>query len=70
MTPTNAAFKFHDVLRDAYVNIRGEKFFLTHKPTDHDKKYQTLFGHTHRYGGLWNPFIEKSIKETLRFCLE
>ena len=49
-------FRFQDVLRDAYVSIRGEKFFLTHKPTDHDKECQTLFGHTHRYGGLWKPF--------------
>ena len=53
---TDPAFNFQDVVRDAYVDIRGEKFYLTHKPTDHDKEYQTLFGHTHRYGGLWKPF--------------
>jgi hypothetical protein len=50
------AFRFQDVLRDAYVSIRGEKFFLTHKPIDHAKDCQTLFGHTHRYGGLWKSF--------------
>ena len=53
---TDPAFKFQDVIRNTYVDIRGEKFFLTHKPTDHDKECQTLFGHTHRYGGLWKPF--------------
>ena len=53
---TDPAFKFQDVIKDAYVDIQGEKFFLTHKPTDHAKECQTLFGHTHRYGGLWKPF--------------
>ena len=53
---TDPAFKFRDVIRDSYVDISGEKFFLTHKPTDHDKECQTLFGHTHRYGGLWKSF--------------
>ena len=24
---------------------------MTHKPTDHAKECQTLFGHTHRYSG-------------------
>ena len=53
---TDPHFKFEDVIRNTYVTINGEKFFLTHKPTDHDKECQTLFGHTHRYGGLWKPF--------------
>lgn len=53
---TDPNFKFEDVIRNTYVDINGEKFFLTHKPTDHDKECQTLFGHTHRYGGLWKPF--------------
>ena len=41
---SDPAFRFQNVLRDAYVDIRDEKFFLTHKPTDHDKDHQTLFG--------------------------
>ncbi len=53
---TDPNFMFEDVIRNTYVDINGEKFFLTHKPTDHDKECQTLFGHTHRYGGLWKPF--------------
>ena len=53
---TDPAFKIQEVIKDAYVDIQGEKFFLTHKPTDHAKECQTLFGHTHRYGGLWKPF--------------
>ena len=53
---TDSHFKFEDVIRNTYVTSNGEKFFLTHKPADHDKECQTLFGHTHRYGGLWKPF--------------
>ena len=53
---TDPAFDFQDVMRDTFVEINGEKFFLTHKPTDHAKDRQTLFGHTHRYGGLWKSF--------------
>ncbi len=53
---TDPSCKIDDVKLNDYVDIKGEKFFLTHKPTDHDKECQTLFGHTHRYGGLWKSF--------------
>ena len=53
---TDPSCKFDDVKLNDYVDIKGEMFFLTHKPTDHAKDCQTLFGHTHRYGGLWKPF--------------
>ena len=49
-------FNFDDVKRNAYALIGGEKFFLTHKPTDHDKQCLNLYGHTHRSGGLWRPY--------------
>ena len=53
---TDPSCRFDDVKLNDYVDINGEKFFLTHKPTDHAKDCQTLFGHTHRYGGLWKSF--------------
>ena len=49
-------FRFRDVVRNAYTIIGGERFFLTHKPTDHDAQCLNLFGHTHRANGLWRPF--------------
>ena len=49
-------FRFDDVMRGAYTFICGEKFYLTHRPTDHDPRCLNLFGHTHRSTGLWKPF--------------
>ena len=48
--------RFADIKRNTYTHIGGEKFFLTHKPTDHDRQCLNLFGHTHRAGGLWRPY--------------
>ena len=50
------SFKFEDVVRNAYVDIRGEKFFLTHDPIDHDESCLNIFGHIHRAGGLYRPY--------------
>ena len=56
----NSTLNFDDVKRNDYVQvgagIGAERFFLTHKPVDHDKRYPTLFGHVHRAGGLWRPY--------------
>ncbi len=49
-------FRFEDVRKNAYVTICGERFFLTHKPTDHDPGCLNLYGHTHRSGGLWKRY--------------
>lgn len=49
-------FHFEDVRKNGYTEICGRKFFLTHRPADHDSQYLTLFGHTHRSTGLWKPF--------------
>ena len=53
---TNPEFKFDDVLKNTYLDINGIRFFLTHRPIDHDKECLTLFGHVHRGIGLWRPF--------------
>ena len=50
------SFRFKDVARNTYVDINGEKFFLTHDPIDHDKTCLNLFGHIHRAGGLYRPY--------------
>ena len=49
-------FRFDDVRKNDYAVICGEKFFLTHKPTDHNRSCLNLFGHTHRSTGLWKPY--------------
>ena len=49
-------FNFDDVRRNTYVSACGEKFFLTHRPSDHDPHCLNLFGHTHRAYGLWRPY--------------
>ena len=48
--------RFLDVRRNAYAEICGERFFMTHKPTDCDPKCLNLYGHTHRATGLWRPY--------------
>ena len=49
-------FRFEDVRKNAYVSIGGRRFFLTHRPADHDPQCLNLFGHTHRAGGLWRSY--------------
>ena len=49
-------YNFDDVKLNDYVELCGQKFFLTHRPKDHDKHCQTLFGHIHRGGGLYRPY--------------
>lgn len=48
--------RFEDVKRNDYTEIGGRRFFLTHRPSDHARECLTLFGHTHRAGGLWRPY--------------
>lgn len=52
----NPEFKFDDVLKNTYLDINGIRFFLTHRPVNHDKDCLNLFGHVHRGIGLWRPF--------------
>ena len=52
----NPGFKFDDVLKNTYLDINGIRFFLTHRPVNHDKDCLNLFGHVHRGIGLWRPF--------------
>lgn len=49
-------FGFIDVLREAYITMRGRKFYLNHFPSKHKDNYINLFGHVHRTTGLWKPF--------------
>ncbi len=49
-------FAFDDVKQNACTVIGGIRFFLTHRPADHDPGCLTLFGHTHRATGLWKPY--------------
>lgn len=39
---------FMDVKYDAYIDIRGKKFFLTHSPSDSRLGVLNLFGHVHK----------------------
>lgn len=50
------SFKFADVKKNDYITIEGQRFFLTHKPTDHADDCLTLFGHVHRGLGLYRPY--------------
>lgn len=52
----NPEFKFDDVLKNTYLDINDIRFFLTHRPVNHDKDCLNLFGHVHRGIGLWRPF--------------
>ena len=45
-----------DVVKNMIVEFNGLKFFLTHKPKDHNPKYINLFGHLHRSRGTWFSF--------------
>lgn len=49
-------FGFKNVFTEAYVEIRGDKFYLNHFPSKHKDGYINLFGHTHRATGIWKPF--------------
>jgi len=49
-------FRFVDIRKNDYVELCGQKFFLTHAPVNHDPECLTLFGHTHRGSGLWKPY--------------
>lgn len=53
---TDPSCKFDDVKLNDYVDINDEKFFLTHKPTDHVDHCLNLFGHVHRGLGVWRPY--------------
>lgn len=45
-----------DVIKDGYVHICKQDFYLTHKPKDHHKDMLTLFGHSHRAMGVYKSF--------------
>lgn len=49
-------FGIVDFVKDAYTNICGQEFYLTHKPIDHHKEKLTLFGHSHRAMGVYKSF--------------
>ncbi len=52
----NSQVQKDDVKLNDHVELCGQMFFLTHRPKDHDKHCQTLFGHIHRGGGLYRPY--------------
>lgn len=45
-----------DFVKDFYINICEQDFYLTHKPIDHHKDMLTLFGHSHRAMGVYKSF--------------
>ena len=47
---------FLDVLKETDVEVAGEMMHLVHCPVDHKEGCLNLFGHTHRWTGLWKPF--------------
>lgn len=49
-------FRFEDVRKNASAVIGGERFFLTHRPADCDRRCLNLFGHVHRGAGIYKPF--------------
>lgn len=47
---------FLDVKQDDEIMIDNQKFFLTHKPKNHNSNMLNLFGHSHRAIGLYKSF--------------
>ena len=47
---------FEDVIKDGDIEINGEPIHLIHCPVDRKEGVINLFGHTHRWTGLWKPF--------------
>ncbi len=47
---------FYDVKYDDAVKIKETKFYLTHKPKNHNKDMLNLFGHSHKAMGLYKSF--------------
>lgn len=47
---------FADVLKEKFLEIDGDKFYLNHHPKKHKEGYKNIFGHTHRATGLWKPY--------------
>lgn len=45
-----------DFVKDSFVTVCGQDFYLTHKPKDHHKEILTLFGHSHRAMGVYKSF--------------
>lgn len=45
-----------DFVKDGFVNICGQDFYLTHKPKNHHCDMLTLFGHSHRAMGVYKSF--------------
>lgn len=48
--------RFTDVVKDAHIEIKNQLYYLVHKPSKHSKDCMTLFGHTHRAGGIYRPY--------------
>ena len=47
---------FFDVKKDDFVDIDGNKFYITHKPINHRDDMLNLFGHSHKSMGLYKSF--------------
>lgn len=47
---------FFDVRKDDIIEINGIKFYLTHKPKNHNENMLNLFGHSHKAMGLYKSF--------------
>lgn len=47
---------FRNILDNEVVQLRNRKVYLVNKPSQYNKDYLTLFGHTHRSTGLYKPF--------------
>lgn len=47
---------FKDVFQEKYLTMRFKNFYLNHYPRNHKDNYINLFGHTHRWTGLYKPY--------------
>ena len=45
-----------DVMKNHTLEFCGKKFFLTHKPEDHNNSMENLMGHLHKSRGQWYSF--------------
>lgn len=50
----NSGFK--DVFQEKYLTMRWKTFYLNHYPRNHKDNCINLFGHTHRWTGLYKPY--------------
>ncbi len=47
---------FIDVLQNATVTFNGKEYYLVHRPSQFKAGVENLFGHTHKFSGIYKSF--------------